>query len=386
MAETYTPIEMLGKLVSFDTTSAFSNMELIDFVRGYLADYGVEAQVLPNEDGTKANLFATIGPSKPGGVALSGHTDVVPVVGQPWDTNPFEVVEKGTRLYGRGTCDMKAFSATALALVPEMVAKPLQRPLHFCLSYDEEVGCLGAPGMIAELGAALPKPALVIVGEPTDMKVVSAHKGMWFFRVTVTGKEAHSSQTHRGVSAVMNGARMIAKLDEMGKRLRDNADTSSRFPPPYTTIHVGTANGGTAPNIISRKFEFVCDIRNLPTDDPAALQQEFEDWVNAEILPDMHAVDPSTGIEIENLTTVPGLREELDSEAEAFVRAITGDNDTTYVPYGTEAGQFQEAGMSVVVCGPGSIDQAHQPNEFIEIDQVHQCEAFLRKVIVRCQG
>lgn len=386
MTATYTPIEMLGKLVSFDTTSAYSNLGLIDFVRDYLAGYGIDAQVLPNADGTKANLFATVGPSVEGGVALSGHTDVVPVVGQPWDTDPFDMVEKGSRLYGRGTADMKAFSATALALVPEMIAKPLKRPLHFCLSYDEEVGCLGAPEMIQQLGENLPKPALVIVGEPTDMKVVSAHKGMWFFRVTVTGKEAHSSQTHRGVSAVMTGARLIAKLDEMGKRLRDNADKSSRFPPPYTTIHVGVANGGTAPNIISRKFEFVCDIRNLPGDDPAALQQEFEDWYKAEILPEMHAVDPNTGIEIVTENVVPGLREELDSEAEAFVRAITGDNDTTYVPYGTEAGQFQDAGMSVVVCGPGSIDQAHQPNEFIEIDQVHQCEAFLRKVIDRCRG
>jgi len=384
MAETYTPIEMLGKLVSFDTTSEYSNLDLIHFVRDYLAGYGVEAQVLPNEDGTKANLFATVGPDQAGGVALSGHTDVVPVAGQPWDTDPFDMVQQGSRLYGRGTADMKAFSATALALVPEMVAKPLSRPLHFCLSYDEEVGCLGAPKMIEELGTALPKPALVIVGEPTDMRVVSAHKGMWFFRVTVTGKEVHSSQTHRGVSAVMTGARLIAKLDEMAKRLRDNADPANRFPPPYTTIHVGMANGGTAPNIVSRKFEFVCDIRNLPEDDPAALQQEFVDWYTAEILPEMHAIDPDTGIETVTENAVVGLREDLGSEAEEFVRAITGDNDTTYVPYGTEAGQFQEAGMSVVVCGPGSIDQAHQPNEFIEIDQVHQCEAFLRKVIGRC--
>ena len=384
MAETYSPIEMLGKLVAFDTTSAYSNLDLIHFVRDYLAGYGITAEVLPNKDGKKANLFATVGPQQPGGVALSGHTDVVPVKGQPWETDPFDLVQKGSRLYGRGTCDMKAFSATALALVPEMLARPLTRPLHFCLSYDEEVGCLGAPEMIAQLGEKLPKPALVIVGEPTDMRVVSAHKGMWFFRVTVTGKEAHSSQTHRGVSAVMNGARLIAKLDEMAKRLRDNAAPSNRFPPPYTTIHVGTANGGTAANIISRHFEFVCDIRNLPDDDPAALQQEFVDWYTAEILPEMHAIDPETGIETVTENAVVGLREDLGSEAEEFVRAITGDNDTTYVPYGTEAGQFQEAGMSVVVCGPGSIDQAHQPNEFIEIDQVHQCEAFLRKVIAKC--
>lgn len=375
---------MLAKLVSFDTTSAYSNLDLIHFVRDYLDEYGISSTLIPNADGNKANLFATIGPNTTGGVALSGHTDVVPVTGQPWDTDPFTVIEKDDKLYGRGTADMKAFSATGLALVPEMVKAPLTRPISFALSYDEEVGCKGAPEMIAQFGEALPQPALVIVGEPTDMKVVSAHKGMWFFSVDITGKEAHSSMTHQGVSAVMIGARLISKLEQMAHHRRDTADPECKFIPPYTSIHVGQAEGGTAPNIISRKFSFVCDIRNLPGDDPEVIYNEFVAWCRDEVEPEMKAVSPDTGIAFTVNHAVPGLREELDSDAEAFVRSITGDNGIHYVSYGTEAGQFQGAGPATVVCGPGSIDQAHQPNEFIEIDQVHQCEAFLRKVIDRC--
>lgn len=380
-----TPVEILDTLVGFDTTSAKSNMALIDWVRAYLEEHGVESTLVPNEDGTKANLWATIGPLREGGVCLSGHTDVVPVEGQPWDTDPFTLTRKGSRLYGRGTCDMKAFPATALSLLPEMVAKPLTRPIHFAFSYDEEVGCLGAPSMIAEIGRTLPRPSVVIIGEPTDMKVVSAHKGMWFFRTVVTGKEAHSSQTHRGVSAVMTGARLIAKLDEMAKARAATADPDCKFVPPYTTIHVGTVLGGTAANIISRRCEFVCDVRNLPEDFPEDIQREYEAWIETEILPEMHAVDPSTRIDVTTENVVPGLCEDLDSEAETLVRQLTGDNDVSYVPYGTEAGQFQAAGMAAVVCGPGSIDQAHQPNEFIEADQIDQCEVMLRKLIDRCR-
>ena len=380
-----TPTEFLEKLVSFDTTSAKSNMELIDFVADHLRAQGVDSTLVRSPEGDKANLWATIGPKKEGGICLSGHTDVVPVTGQPWDTDPFTLTRKGSRLYGRGTCDMKAFPATALALLPEMLAQPLARPIHFAFSYDEEIGCKGAPSMIAEIGKTLPKPSVVIVGEPTDMKVVSAHKGMWFFSVVVTGKEAHSSQTHRGVSAVMTGARLIAKLDEMAKARAAAADPACKFVPPYTTIHVGTVQGGTASNIISRHCEFVCDIRNLPDDFPEEIQEEFEAWIAAEILPEMHAIDPSTSIKVTTENVVAGLREDRDSEAEQLVRQLTGDNDVTYVPYGTEAGQFQRAGMAVVVCGPGSIDQAHQPNEFIESDQIDQCEAMLRKLILRCR-
>lgn len=381
-----TPVELLETLVGFDTTSAKSNMALIDWVRTYLDGHGIASTLVPNEDGTKANLWATVGPAREGGVCLSGHTDVVPVDGQPWDTDPFTLTRKDDRLYGRGTCDMKAFPATALALLPEMLARPLARPIHFAFSYDEEVGCLGAPSMIAEIGRSLPRPSVVIIGEPTDMKVVSAHKGMWFFRTIVTGKEAHSSQTHRGVSAVMTGARLIAKLDEMAKARAAAADPDCKFVPPYTTIHVGTVQGGTAANIISRRCEFVCDVRNLPDDFPEDIQREYEAWIEAEILPEMHAVDPNTHIDVTTENVVPGLREDLDSEAETLVRQLTGDNDVTYVPYGTEAGQFQSAGMAAVVCGPGSIDQAHQPNEYVEIDQIAQCETMLRKLIDRCRS
>ncbi len=381
-----TPVELLETLVGFDTTSAKSNMALIDWVRTYLDGHGIASTLVPNEDGTKANLWATVGPVREGGVCLSGHTDVVPVDGQPWDTDPFTLTRKDDRLYGRGTCDMKAFPATALALLPEMLARPLTRPIHFAFSYDEEVGCLGAPSMIAEIGRSLPRPSVVIIGEPTDMKVVSAHKGMWFFRTIVTGKEAHSSQTHRGVSAVMTGARLIAKLDEMAKARAAAADPDCKFVPPYTTIHVGTVQGGTAANIISRRCEFVCDVRNLPDDFPEDIQREYEAWIETEILPEMHAVDPNTRIDVTTENVVPGLREDLDSEAETLVRQLTGDNDVSYVPYGTEAGQFQSAGMAAVVCGPGSIDQAHQPNEYVEIDQIAQCEIMLRKLIDRCRS
>ena len=380
-----TSVEMLETLVGFDTVSAKSNMALIDFVRDYLARYGVEATVLPNADGTKANLFATVGPSQPGGVCLSGHTDVVPVEGQPWTSNPFTLVRRDGRLYGRGTCDMKAFPAAALALLPEMLAEPLTRPIHFAFSYDEEVGCRGAPEMIAEIGHSLPKPSVVIVGEPTEMKVVSAHKGMWFFRTTVTGREAHSSQTHAGVSAVMTASRLVAKLDGMAKARAAAADPECGFTPPYTSIHVGMIHGGSAPNIVSRHAEFVCDVRNLPEEFPEDVQRAFETWYADTILPEMHAVDPTTGIETVTETAVQGLRLDRESEAESFVRAITGDNAVHYAAFGTEAGQFQQAGMAAVVCGPGAIAQAHQPDEFVTEEQVAACEDFLRKVIARCR-
>lgn len=386
MVKSVSAVEMLAKLVGFDTVSSKSNMELIEFVKDYLKEYDVPVTIIPNEDGTKANLWATIGPNETGGVALSGHTDVVPVDGQPWITDPFTLIEKDGRYYGRGTCDMKAFPATALALVPEMLKKPLRRPIHFALSYDEEVGCFGAAKMIPKIIDNLPRPSVVIVGEPTSMKVVSAHKGMWDFDVTVTGKEVHSSLPHRGVSAVMTGARLITKLDEMAKARAAAADPECPFDPPYSTIHVGTAAGGTAANIVSRRFEFHVDIRHLPDEFPKDIQDEFVAWYEAEILPEMQAVDANTGIEIGDVHAVPGLRKNLDSEAEQFVRQITGDNGVHVVSYGTEAGQFQQAGMASVICGPGSIEQAHQPNEYIDKEQIVACEDFLRKVVDRCRA
>ena len=377
----YSAIEMIEKLVGFPTVSRDSNLDLIEFVRTYLAEYGIESRVVPNPEGTKANLYATVGPRAPGGVVLSGHTDVVPVDGQPWDTDPFTVTERGGRLYGRGTCDMKSFSACGLALVPEMAAAGLRRPIHFALSYDEEVGCRGAPSMIAELVEHLPAPRAVIVGEPTDMRLVNAHKGMNGYETVVTGHEAHSSQTHRGVSAVMNAARLICFIDGMARECASRPEPGSGFMPPWTTIHVGTVRGGTAANIISRECRFVWDLRNMPDDDPRAYLERFEAYCRDELLPEMRRVAPEADVVTTERFRSPGLRAEPGSAADQLVRALTGDNDTGVVSYGTEAGQFQEAGFSTIVCGPGSIDQAHQPNEYIERSQVDLCLSTLRRLI-----
>ena len=377
----YTAMEMIEKLVGFPTVSRDSNLDLIEFVRGYLAEHGVESHLVPNPEGTKANLYATVGPRVEGGVVLSGHTDVVPVDGQPWDTDPFTLTERGERLYGRGTCDMKSFSACGLALVPEMLAAGLRRPIHFALSYDEEVGCQGAPSMIAELAVHLPAPRAVIVGEPSDMRLVNAHKGISGYETVVTGHEAHSSQTHRGVSAVMNAARLIHYLDEMARECASRPRPESGFVPPYTTIHVGMVKGGTAGNIISRECRFVWDLRNMPDDDPQSYLERFEAYCRDEVLPEMRQVAPEADIVTRGHYRTPGLRAEPGSAADALVRALTGDNDTGVVSYGTEAGQFQEAGFSTIVCGPGSIDQAHQPNEYIERSQVDLCMKTLRRLI-----
>ena len=377
----YSAIEMIEKLVGFPTVSRDSNLELIEFVRDYLAEYGIESHVVPNEEGTKGNLYATVGPPVEGGVVLSGHTDVVPVDGQPWDTDPFTLTERGGRLYGRGTCDMKSFSACGLALVPEMVAAGLERPIHFALSYDEEVGCQGAPSMIAEMAEHLPAPRAVIVGEPSDMRLVNAHKGISGYETVVTGYEAHSSQTHRGVSAVMTAARLVHFIDQMARECASRPKPESGFVPPYTSIHVGVIKGGTAANIISRECRFVWDLRNMPDEDPQTYLDRFEAFCADEVLPEMRRVAPTADIVTTDRFQTPSLRAEPGSAADALVRALTGDNDTGVVSYGTEAGQFQEAGFSTIVCGPGSIDQAHQPNEYIERSQVDLCMKTLRRLI-----
>ena len=377
----YSAIEMIEKLVGFPTVSRDSNLDLIEFVRDYLAGYGVESHVVPNAEGTKGNLYATVGPEVEGGVVLSGHTDVVPVDGQPWDTDPFILIERDGRLYGRGTCDMKSFSACGLALVPEMVSAGLKRPIHFALSYDEEVGCLGAPSMIADLVERLPAPRAVIVGEPTDMRLVNAHKGIDGFETVVTGHEAHSSQTHRGVSAVMVAARLIHFIDAMARECANRPKIDSGFVPPYTTIHVGTVKGGTAANIISRECRFVWDLRSMPDDVPRTYLERFETYCRDEVLPEMRLVASEADIVTTQHFRTPELRADPGSAADELVRALTGDNDTGVASYGTEAGQFQEAGFSTIICGPGSIDQAHQPNEFIERSQVDLCMATLRRLI-----
>jgi len=374
-------VDMIARLVAFPTVSRDSNLELIAYVRGFLGEHGIESHVVHNADASKANLYATIGPMVAGGVVLSGHTDVVPVEADTWTSNPFTLTEKNGRLYGRGTADMKSFSAIALALVPEMLARDLERPIHLALSYDEEVGCLGAPDMIARIASDLPAPRAVLVGEPTAMQLVTAHKGIMGLETVVTGFEAHSSQTHRGVSAVMNAARLITRLDEMARENTAGRHSQSAFEPPYSTIHVGTVRGGTATNVISRECRFRWDMRCIPEDDPLVFLDRFERYAREDILPGMRSIAPSTDIVTRVASSVPALRPEVDGEAEALVRRLSGSNANGVVSYAAEAGQFQQAGFSTVMCGPGSIDQAHQPDEYIERSQVDACVAFMHRLI-----
>ncbi|MBL4739884.1 MAG: acetylornithine deacetylase [Sneathiella sp.] len=384
MAKKVTPIEMIEKLISFDTVSRNSNLDLIDYVADYLAEYGVKSQKIFNDDGTKANLFATVGPDIDGGVVLSGHTDVVPVDGQPWDTDPFTVVEKDGKLFGRGTSDMKSFYAIALALVPEMIAKDIKKPIHFALSYDEEIGCLGSPRMIEEMVTKGLKPRAVIVGEPTMMDIVTAHKGIMGLRTKVTGREAHSSLVEDGVSAVMTATRLVNFIADMMAENRAKADPINAYAPSpgYTTLHVGVIKGGTAMNIISRECEFLWDIRYISEDDPQAFVDRFNHYCETEILPAMREIAPECNIETEVVSATSALGPEINGEAEMLCKVLTGKNDTLSVSYAAEAGQFQDAGFSTVICGPGSIGIAHQPNEYIELEQVQLSETFIRKLIV----
>lgn len=389
MAETLTPREMLARLVAFPTVSQDSNLDLIHFVRDYLAGLGVESRLVPSADGRKANLYAQVGPDVAGGTVLSGHTDVVPVAGQPWSTDPFVLTERDGRLYGRGACDMKGFDALVLASVPYMQAAGLKRPVQIALSYDEEVGCLGAPHMIAEMRETLPPAAAVVVGEPTMMEVVSRHKGMLGLVTRVRGYEVHSSLLHTGVSAVMVAARLIGWLEARMAENRTASDSSTDpvarlFSPPYTTLHAGRIEGGTAANITAKDCWFTVDIRTLPGDD----QQVWLDRYRArcaEVEAEMSAVRPEAGIAVELRSMTPGCRKEPDETAvaETLARALTGDNGEHVVAYGTEAGQFQDAGYSAVICGPGSIEQAHQADEYISLDQLAAGEAFIRRAIDR---
>ncbi|ACG79752.1 acetylornithine deacetylase [Phenylobacterium zucineum HLK1] len=371
--------ELLGKLVSFDTTSRGSNLALIEWVEGYLDGLGVPHRRVPNADGSKANLLATLGPAEPGGVVLSGHTDVVPVDGQPWSTDPWTVVERDGKLYGRGTCDMKGFVALALAAAPELATG--RRPVHLALSFDEEIGCLGAPLMIDVIRRELPKPALVIVGEPSDMVAVNGHKGIATFKVTVTGREAHSSQTQQGVSAVMAAARLMNSLTDLSERLEREADPASPFTPKGATLTIGLVEGGTAHNIIARRCEFVFDLRCPPGLTPEGALAGFRAEVEA-MDRALKARAPEAGVVLEKRTDVPPFAPEPDGAAEAFARRLAGDNGPArVVAYAAEAGQFQGAGFSTVICGPGSIAQAHQPDEYVEVSQMQRGALFMRRLI-----
>ena len=377
-------IDMIKRLVGFDTTSRNSNLELMEFVAGYLKDLGVDSELVHNNEATKANLYATLGPTDRPGIALSGHTDVVPVDGQDWHTDPFQVVESDARLYGRGTCDMKSFIAICLALAPEFLAREITTPLHFAFSHDEEIGCVGVRSLIDALRDRPIKPSAVIIGEPTEMKVVRAHKGKLSYRCHVRGFEAHSSLSHIGVNAVEAAAEAVAHLKSMARRHRDQGPFDAELVPPYTTVHTGTIHGGTALNIVPRYCSFEFEFRHLPDDAPHALLDELRRHVAEHIEPEMHAAEPGTGFTFEPMSHIPGLSTDEDAEIVQLAKALTGQNTTSKVSFGTEAGLFRDGGMPAVVCGPGSIDQAHKPDEFIARDQIKQCEAFMRKLFERC--
>lgn len=374
-------IDILAKLVAFDTTSRRSNLELIQWVERYLADLNVPTRRVPNAEGTKSNLMAMIGPAVEGGVLLSGHTDVVPVDGQPWSTDPWTLTERDGRLYGRGTCDMKGFLALALAAAPDLAAANLRKPVHLAFSYDEEVGCLGAPDMIDVIAREVPRPALVVVGEPTDMVAVRAHKGIASFKVTVTGREAHSSLTHLGVSANMMAIKLMAMLVTLSERLEREADPNSPFTPKGATLTIGQVNGGTAVNILARECVFIFDLRTPAGMDPVALLSDFFAMTSA-LDAEIKAKAPEGGVKVERRSLTPAFAPEEDGVAEAFARKLAGDNGPArVVPYAAEAGQFQGAGFSTVICGPGSIDQAHQPDEYVEVSQMQRGAAFMRRLI-----
>ena len=375
-------IDMLKRLVAFDTTSRNSNLELIHYIRDYLTDFGVESTLVPNAEGTKANLFASLGPDREGGIVLSGHTDVVPVDGQPWKTDPWDVTEKDDgNLYGRGTCDMKGFVAACLANVPAFQRARLKVPMHFAFSYDEEIGCLGAHALAERLVGAAPRPQAVIVGEPTMMGVVNAQNAGGGIIATFTGFEAHSSMTHLGVSAIHFAGDFIHWLNELQVELAQRKRTDIDTVPGHTTINVGVINGGTAGNILARECTLNWGYRTLPGDDPWEVQRRAEKYIAELLLPKMRARHPDANITLRRRSFVPGLLPQENEEASKLALQWTGGNRTYAVPYGTEAGIFRSHGIPTVICGPGDIAQAHQPNEFVARSQMDACDAFLGKMI-----
>ncbi len=377
-----TPVDMIRRLIAFDTTSHRSNLEMIHWIADYLESHGIASTLVHDDERRKANLFATLGPDREGGVVLSGHTDVVPVDGQPWDTDPFEVHEEGGKLFGRGTSDMKSFIAAALACVPEFLACGLKRPIHFAFSYDEEVGCLGVHGLIGELKRRDLRPSAVIIGEPTLMEVVDAHKGIAVFHTHVRGVPAHSSATHIGVSATHAAGRFVAFLDDLFEEYQTRARPDLGFVPPYTTIQVGILNGGTASNIIAQDCHVDWHFRTMPTDDPKEIEDRAFSRLD-QLRDDMKARHPDCDITTTIGSRVPPLRPDSASAATELALQLTGANSTSQASFGTEAGIFQENSYAAVVCGPGDIAQAHQPNEFIALEQVEACHAFLRRLMAR---
>jgi acetylornithine deacetylase len=369
--------EILEKLVAFDSVSSNSNLPIIGFIEGYLKAYRVHCARVMSPDKTKSNLLARIGPDIEGGVVLSGHTDVVPVAGQSWDTDPFKLTENAGRFYGRGAADMKSFVAACLAMVPIFTQAKLQKPIWFAFSYDEEVGCLGAPHLLDYITANIPKPSFVIIGEPTMMQVVTAHKGVHSYETRVHGLEWHSSQTHLGVNAVQTACELVHFLKELNDELAQSGLKDERFNPSHSTVHVGTIHGGTARNIIPKECVFQWEIRPLPNENPEALYSRFTTRC-LELLEAMRKLSPQADITTTSIAHMDGVSLPVDAiAARELVMHCAKTNQEQVVSYGTEAGVFQHHGIPAIICGPGDIQQAHKPNEFIDRSQIQDCVHFL---------
>lgn len=370
-------IAQLDRLVAYPTVSEDSNLELIDYAADWLEQSGATVRVWNNAQGTKANCFATIGPDEPGGLVLSGHSDVVPVTGQDWTSEPFALDRRDGRLYGRGTCDMKGFIACLLATASDFAASGVTRPLHIALTYDEETGCLGGQQLVRDMAEAGLKPATCIIGEPTSMRVIEGHKGCYEYTTRFTGLATHGSLTHQGVNAVEYAVRYIARLMELRDHLKNSAPEGIPFNPPYTTLQIGQISGGVSRNTIAGDCTVEWEMRPVKVEDADYVKQSIGDYVNNELLPEMRERAPGAAIELETIAEVVGLTPATRSEARDICLALTGESETDVVSFGTEAGLFQQMGVATVVCGPGSIEQAHKPDEFIEISEMIRCLAML---------
>ncbi|WP_103308698.1 MULTISPECIES: acetylornithine deacetylase [unclassified Pseudomonas] len=371
---------LLAELVSFATVSRDSNLALIEFVRDYLQGLGVNSELVYNAERTKANLLASIGPAVPGGVVLSGHTDVVPVDGQAWTVDPFCLSELDGKLFGRGTADMKGYLASVLAAVPTFLASPLRRPVHLAFSYDEEVGCLGVRSLLEVLPQRVPQPALCLIGEPTQLQPVLGHKGKLAMRCHVKGAACHSAYAPYGVNAIEQAARLIGCLGEIGADLADPALQDARFDPAYSTVQVGVIQGGTALNIVPADCRFDFEVRALPDFSPEAVVEQLQDYAEQVLLPSMRAVQGDTAIRFEQLSAYPGLATSPDSAAARLIARLCGSAAFRTVAFGTEGGLFHQAGVPTVVCGPGSMDQGHKPDEYVSVEQMAACDRLMDRL------
>lgn len=372
--------DILQRLVSYPVMSGESNLEMIDYMVNYLKSYGVESELIYSEDKTRANLFATIGPRSTDGIMLSGHTDVVHVTGQKWTHDPFDLIEKDNRLYGRGSVDMKGFLACCLASVPDWLAQDLKRPIQLGFTYDEETGGYGADSLSNWLKDIPYKPGGAIIGEPTNMEIIAGHKGGNEVTTTITGFEAHSSNPEHGVSAIHYAAKMINFILDKGEQLKQNAPADSTFVPPYSSFNIGTIRGGSSRNTIAGNCEFDWETRPIPEDDETQIMQEIEDYCQNILIPQMRKHSQQATIYTDNKTYVPGLSIDKDSATIKTIEAITGDGSYGVVSFGTDAGYFQNIGIDSVVYGPGSLTQAHKPDEYIEINELEKCLVFLNNL------